>query len=511
MDQAAPTGQVVLIGGGPGDAQLLTLEALHWIRRADALVVDRLAPRQVLQWAPPGVECIDAGKDPSGRRADQGWINETMIALAARGKLVVRVKGGDPLVFGRGAEEAAALRAAGIPYRIVPGITAAVAAAAAAEIPLTDRRCAASVALVTGREDPAREATRIDDAALAGMDTVVVYMGVGALPSITARLLAAGKPSATPAAIVERTGLPGERIVRGTLETIAGQAEREGVGAPALLIVGEVVALAPEVPWRRRLPLGGATVLVTRAATQASGLVGPLRELGAAVVEAPTLAIEPIDTCGALDAAIDAIGTYAWLAFTSANGVEAVFGRLAARGLDARILAPVRIAAVGSATAEALAGRSIRADLVASPHTGEALAAAMIAAGDVRGRRVLLARADRATAALPEALRAAGATVDDAAVYRTARPAALDEAAAEALREGRVDWITFTSRSTVENLLALADRAWLTGGVRLASIGPVTSAALAEAGLTPAVEADPHTIDGLVRAIAAAWGGGHGA
>ncbi len=509
MHEATQGGEVVLIGAGPGDAQLLTLEGLHWIRRADALLVDRLAPREVLRWAPPGAECIDAGKDPSGRRADQGWINATLIALARRGKLVVRVKGGDPFVFGRGGEEIAALREAGVRYRIVPGITAAVAAAAQAEIPLTDRRCAASVALVTGRQTPGRESSRVDDAALAGMDTVVVYMGVGALPGVVERLTAAGKPGGTPAAIVERAGLPGERVVRATLQTIARQAERAGVGPPAVLIIGEVVALAPERTWRQRLPLGGRTVLVTRAAPQASALAAPLRELGAAVLEAPTIAIEPIEDFSSLDAALDAIGRYAWLAFTSANGVEAVFARLAARGRDARALAPVRIAAIGTGTAAALAGRGVRADRVASPHTSEALASAMIADGDVRGRRILLARADRATATLPDALRQAGATVDDVAVYRTVRPPALDAVAAEALRDGRVDWITFTSRSTVEHLLALIDRDWLVGrgrGVRLASIGPVTSAALVEAGLRPAVEAEPHTLDGLVRAMVAAGG-----
>lgn len=510
MHEATQPGEVVLIGAGPGDAQLLTLEGLHWIRRADAILLDRLAPGEVLRWAPPEAECIDAGKDPSGRRADQGWINATMIDLARRGKRVVRIKGGDPFVFGRGAEEVAALREAGVPYRIVPGVTAAVAAAAYAEIPLTDRRCAASVALVTGREAPERDASRVDDAALARMDTVVVYMGVGALPAIVERLVAAGKPAATPAAIVERAGMAGERIVRGTLETIAEQAERTGVRPPALVIVGEVVALAPERTWRQRLPLGGQTVLVTRAAPQGAALAAPLRELGAAVLEAPTIAIEPIETFDALDAALDAIAAYAWLCFTSANGVEAVFDRLATRDLDARALAPVRVAAIGTGTAGALAARGIRADRVASPHTSEALAAALIADGDVGGRRVLLTRADRATATLPDALREAGAQVDDVAVYRTVRPLALDEAATDALRDGRVDWITFTSHSTVENFLALADPDWRAGGVSIASIGPVTSAALTAAGLAPAVEAEPHTLDGLVRAIVAAAGDAHG-
>jgi len=501
-DIPAPNpGLVVLAGAGPGAPDLVVPATTDWLSRADVVVYDRLINRDLLRAARADAELVYVGKSPQAHALDQQRINDLLVKHCRGGKIVVRLKGGDPLVFGRGGEEAQALRDAGLPYRIVPGITAAVAAGAAAGIPLTDRRCASTVTFITGHEDPAREASSVNWGALAGLDTLVFYMGVGNLPEIARRLIEAGRDAGTPAAVVERATRPDQRTVFATLSALPEAAREARVAAPAVIIVGEVAAIGERLAWTERLPLFGNTVIVTRTRTQASKLSRRLAELGARVIEAPAIAIEPPEDFAAADSALGRLDAFDWVAFTSPNGVEAFVGRCAELRLDARSLGNARIAAVGPGTADALRGHFITPDLMPGSYTTEGLGKALAEAG-VGGRSVLLPRADIATAALPQMLRQAGAEVTEATVYRTVRPAALPGDAAEALQAGRTHWITFTSSSTVTNFLALAGETDLSD-VKLAAIGPVTADTLRAAGLTPTVTADPCTIEALVAAIVA--------
>ncbi len=492
-------GLVVLAGAGAGGAELATAELRRWLARADAVVYDRLAAEGLAALGPPDAERIYVGKTPGEPSVSQEQINARLVELGSAGRLVVRLKGGDPLLFGRGGEEADALRAAGVAFRIVPGITAATAAAAYAGIPLTDRRLASSVALVTGHEDPTREESRLDFAALSGIDTLVFYMGVGRLEGLAAGLIDAGRAPETPAAMVERAATPAQRVLTGTLGDLPARAREAGIRPPALIIVGEVVSLRERLDWFDRLPLRGRTILVTRTRAQASELSERLGELGARVIEAPTIEIRPADDAAAIDPALLDAGRFDWIVLTSPNGAAALRERLRRLDLDARALAGTRIAAIGPGTASALEAFGLRADLVPRRHTTAALGEALAREG-ADGARCLLLRADIATGELPDALRDAGATVEQVAIYRTVRPEALPADAADALAAGEVDWITFTSSSTVTNFFALAGDADL-AGVRLAAIGPVTAETLHAHDREASVIAEPHTIPGLVEAI----------
>ena len=505
----ANEGLVVLLGAGPGDPDLITAAGLKWLSRADVIVYDRLVPQALLSLAPASAERLYVGKTPGAKSISQQQINDLLVARARAGKLVVRLKGGDPLIFGRGGEEAEALAAAGAAFRIVPGITAGVAAAAAAGIPLTDRRAASTVAFVTAREDPGKGRSAINWQGLAGIDTLVVYMGVAALPAVAERLIAAGRSPTTPAAAVEQAATARQRTVVATLGTIAERAQAAGLAPPAVVIVGQVVRMRDQLAWLERLPLFGQTVILTRPQQQAADLAGRLGELGAEAIEAPVIEIRPPESLAALDEALGRLGEFDWLVLTSPNGAAAVLDRLAALELDARALAGVRIAAVGAATADALRKRSIRPDLLPQAFTTEALGRALAAGGAIKGRRVLLARSEIATDALAAALQQAGAVVEAVVAYRTVRPEVLPAEAVEALRDRRVDWLTFTSASTVENFLALlAPHAVDLSQAKLAAIGPVTAKALRSRGLTATVVAEPHTVDGLVAAIVSFQAGG---
>jgi uroporphyrinogen III methyltransferase/synthase len=399
---------------------------------------------------------------------------------------VVRLKGGDPFVFGRGGEEAEALRSAGIPFEVVPGVTAGVAAPAYGGIPVTHRDAASAVAFVTGHEDPAKPESALDWTALADFPgTVVVYMGVARLAAITERLIAGGRNPDEPAAVIERGTLPGQRVVPGTLGTIASVAADAGVRAPAISVFGSVAALRERLAWIDSRPLTGATVAVTRARAQASRLAATLRGLGAEVVEAPAIRIVP------LDGPAPEIGLYDLVCLTSPNGVRLLFERLLQAGLDARALAGARVAAIGPGTAAALHSHGVTADVVPERFVAEALAEAL---ADVPVRRALVARAAEARDVLPEALRERGAEVDVLALYETvAEP--LSDAQLEAV--ARADYVTFTSSSTVRFLVQAGARP----AGRIVSIGPVTSATLREHGLEPDVEAAQHDIEGLVSAL----------
>lgn len=513
MTPVTDRGLVVLIGAGPGPAGLLTAEGAKWISRADVIIYDRLAGPSMLGMARPDARRIYVGKTPGLPEHDQDSINRLLVEHGQTGKLVVRLKGGDPFIFGRGGEEADVLRQAGIAFRVVPGVTSAIAAGAYAGIPLTDRRLASSMALVTGHQDPAKEADTINWQALAGVDTVVFYMGVKNLPLIAERLMAAGRAGDTPAAIVAKAATPQQRTLVTTLDKLAETARQERIAPPALTIVGSVVNLRPRLNWFEQLPLFGQTVLVTRPAHQAAELTERLSELGAAVIEAPVIEIQPPADQAAMDDALRRLGEYDLVVFTSVNGVESFIHRCRQLGLDGRALGRAKVATIGPATAEALRRNFINPDIQPRTFTSEALGAAIQAAGDLRGKRTLLGRADIATAAMREVLLAAGAVIDEVTFYRTAAASALPEEAIEALAEGRVTWVSFTSSSSVANLLVLlkaaqtklngAEPVSLLQGMKLAAIGPVTAETMKQAGLTPTVVAAEHTIEGLVEAIAA--------
>jgi uroporphyrinogen III methyltransferase/synthase len=497
-------GIVYLVGAGPGDPGLMTRRSLELIAAADAILYDRLIPADALAGARPDCDLRYVGKAPGDVALSQEETTALLVELGQAGKRVVRLKGGDPFVFGRGGEEAAALSAAGIPFEVVPGVTAGVAAPAYAGIPVTNRGAAAAVAFVTGHEDPTKDASDLDADALAAFPgTLVFYMGVGNLPSIAAALVAAGRDPGDPAAVVQRGTLPDQRTVAGSLATIAELVAEAGLKPPAITVIGPAAALRETLAWVERRPLHGRSVAVTRARAQASGLAARLRDLGADVVEAPAIRIEPRPVAGELADAVDRLaagGGYSLVCVTSANGADLLLAALAARGADARAFAGTAIAAVGPGTARALERHGLRADVVPTRAVAEGLVEAL-AETPVEGRRVLVARAAAGRDVLPDALRERGAAVDVVALYDTVvERLAQDRRAALA----NVDYVTFTSASSARNLLdALGgDRAAL-AGARLVSIGPVTSEQLRALGLTVDVEAARHDVDGLVEALVA--------
>jgi len=487
------SGRVYLVGAGPGDPGLLTARALELIAQADTILYDRLIPSQALDGARDDAELLYVGKEGGGEAVPQEQTQALLMARAGEGKQVVRLKGGDPFVFGRGGEEALALREAGIPYEVVPGVTAGVAAAAYAGIPVTHRGVASAVALITGHEDPEKPETAVDWNALAAFPgTLVFYMGIGQLPHIAESLIAAGRPASEPATVVERGTLPAQRTVSATLATIAREAGAAGVKPPSITVVGAVAELAVELAWRAPGPLSGRTVAVTRARAQASGLALRLGELGASVVEAPTIRIEPLPG-DPLDPS-----PYDLLCLTSPNGVEYLFERLRAGGRDARALAHTRVAAIGPGTARALGEHGIVADVVPERFVAEALVEALT---DVPVQRALVARAKEAREVLPDALRARGAEVDVLALYETV-PEPLSARALAAARAA--DYITFTSSSTVRFFLQAAEgKSALSPSTRIVSIGPVTSETLREHGIESHVEAESHDIEGVLEALVA--------
>jgi len=507
---------VFLVGAGPGDPGLLTVRAAQLIARADVILHDRLIPVEALAGARPEAEIVFVGKQGGGPQMPQAEIDRLLVAYGGAGKDVVRLKGGDPFVFGRGGEEALVCLEAGIPVEVVPGITAGIAAPAYAGIPVTHRDLASAVAFVTGHERPGAGAapatappgptpsspaaspatappageddgSALDWPALAAFPgTLVFYMGVRALDRIAARLIAGGRSRDEPVAVVERGTLPSQRTVSATLADVAERAAAAGVRAPAVTVVGAVAALREPLAWLERRPLHGRTVAVTRARPQASALAARLRELGASVVEAPAIRV-----CS-LEAELPDLAGYDLVCVTSPNGAHELWGRLAASDRDVRALAGARIAAVGPGTARALADHGLRADVVPGRAVAESLVEAL---EDVPVRRALIVRAAEGRDVLPDALRARGAAVDVLAVYETlAEP--LDAATARAAASA--DYVTFTSASSVSAFLAAAGPL---DGPRLVSIGPATSAALRAAGLAPDLEADPHTPDGLLAAM----------
>ncbi len=494
---------VYLVGAGPGDPGLLTVRGAQLLRSADVVVHDRLASRAVLDLASPDARRISVGKAPGRAEMSQDDINALLVEEGRDGRCVVRLKGGDPFVFGRGGEEAEALAAAGIPFEVVPGITSAIAAPAYAGIPVTHRGRSTHFTVVTGHEDPAKGRTDVDWESLARAGgTLVILMGVGNLAGIVERLIAGGLPAETPVAAVRYGTRPDQQTLRATLSTVT----KLDVKAPSALVVGAVAGL--DLGWFEHRPLFGRRVVVTRAREQASGLRSRLELLGADVLELPTIAIEPVDIT------LPALHEYEWLVLTSANGVAALFERaLEPAGLDARAFAGVKVAAIGPGTAAALAHRGIRADLVPERFVAESLVDAFPPPDQSRTRaesagesarrapKVLVARAEQARDVLPDGLRARGYDVDVLTLYRTV-PVPTEAAQLETVRRGDVDAITFTSSSTVSNFHDLVGKLPEPPPL-VVSIGPVTSSTARARGLRVDVEASEHTVDGVVEAVVA--------
>lgn len=498
-------GIVYLIGAGPGDVKLITLKGLECIRKADVIVYDRLANPRLLRYRRPDARLIYVGKSPERHTLRQEEINRILVEEGLAGNVVARLKGGDPYVFGRGGEEGEALRAAGVRFEEVPGITSAIAVPAYAGIPLTHRDFTSTFTVITGHEEPGKAQSGIDWPRLAqDPGTLVFLMGVGNLAEIAGRLLEYGKDAGTPAAVIRWGTRPEQQVVTGTLDTIAGEVARAGLRSPAIILVGRVVALRETLCWFEEKPLFGKRVLVTRAREQASVLSEKLEELGAEAWEYPVIRIaEPEDTA-ALDRAVAEAGRYDWILFTSANGVDAFFRSMRAQRLDVRTLGRVRLCAIGPRTAQSLEERGLLVDVMPEVFRAEAVAEAL--GGRVRaGERVLLPRADLARPVLAESLRAMGARVDEVIAYRTLPADETDTGLLlEKLRAGEIHVVTFTSSSTVTNFLRLLgeDRTCLSG-VTVACIGPVTAETARANGLPVDIVAERYTIDGLVDAIEA--------
>ena len=481
---------VFLVGAGPGDPGLLTLRGAEVLRRADVVVYDRLAHPSLVDLAPADAERIYVGKAPGKVELRQEDINALLVERGLAGRTVVRLKGGDPFVFGRGGEEAEALIAAGVAFEVVPGITSAIAGPAYAGIPVTHRGVSTHVTIVTGHEDPAKGATDVDwDALARAGGTLVILMGAGHIADIASRLIDGGRAAGTPVAAVRWATRTDQRTIRATLGTIADL----GVESPSVIVVGEVAAL--DMSWFDSRPLFGRRVVVTRAREQASELRARLEDLGAGVIELPSIALEPVPF------EVPSLSGFTWLVFTSANGVIAFFDEgIQPQGLDARALAGVKVAAIGPGTASALAMRGVRADLIPDRFVAESLVEAFPAPGS-KGDRVLIARASEARDVLPEGLISKGYDVDVLSVYRTV-VAVPDPADVEILRSGGVDCLTFTSSSTVRNFCTLVGK--LPEPQPLAiCIGPVTADTARSLGIRVDAVATEHTIDGLVDALIA--------
>lgn len=501
---------VYLLGAGPGDPGLLTLKARDALARADVIVYDALANPSLLDHARPGAELIYVGKVADKHALPQHEINALLVRKAKEdgGKVVARLKGGDPYIFGRGGEEAEALVAAGVPFEEVPGVTSAIAAPAYAGIPLTHRDFASSVTIITGHESRDKPGSVHNWEALArSASTLVFVMGMKNLPDIAANLIRAGMAPDTPAALVYRGTTPRQRCLVAGLSELPARAVAEGFSNPSIIVVGRVARLHESLDWFGKKPLLGRRVVVTRAREQASGLAARLTELGAEVIQFPTIEICESETFAPLDAAVEGLSGYDWLIFTSVNGVRHFWRRLEASGKDSRALGGLRVAAIGPATAEALAGRGIRADFVPAKYQAEDVAEGLkaVAGKDIAGMRFLLPRAREAREVLPEELREAGALVDVVPAYVTVPAATRKDEVLALLEGGELDCVSFGSSSTVENFLALVPPELLREHPEtvLAAIGPVTGRTLERHGLKAAIMPRDYTIPALADAIAA--------
>lgn len=496
-------GAVCLVGAGPGDPGLITVKGLQRLEAADVVVYDRLVDQRLVDRARADAEVIDVGKVPGQDRNPQADINALLVERAKAGKQVVRLKGGDPFIFGRGGEEAETLVDQGIPFEVVPGVTSAIAAPAYAGIPLTHRGFASSLTIVTGSESPDKSDSAVAwDKLAQGGGTLVVLMGWDALTSIAATLVRAGRPAETPVALVQWGSQPFQRTVVGTLADIREKADDAGLAPPVVAVIGEVVQLRDRLRWFDNRPLFGKRVLVTRTRAQAGALSDLLYREGAEPLEAPTIHIEVLEDHSALDAALESLSEYDWVVFTSANTVQAVFDRLGQLGRDSRAFHSAQVASIGPETAARLQAHGIVADLVPKEFVSEAMVDALKHRG-VAGAKVLFASSDIRRDAIPDGLATLGAHVTEVTVYRNVVPKDAGDRISEVLSRG-IDVATFTSSSTARNLRALLDgNLDQLGEARIACIGPITAAAVRETGLEVHIVAREHTIAGLVDALKA--------
>ena len=495
-------GTVYLVGAGPGDPGLITVRGLRCLQEADVVVYDRLVDRRLLAKASERAQLVFVGKSPGQRAMEQEEINQYLVERAREGKVVTRLKGGDPFVFGRGGEEAHALAEGGISFEIVPGVTSASAAPAYAGIPLTHREFASHFTVVSGSEDLSKERPGVPwDVLALGGGTLVVVMGWGTLDEIADKLIKGGMAPSTPAALIRWGSQPYQRTVTGTIQNISRLGKEAGLSPPVVAVIGQVVSLRDHLRWFDVGPMFGKRVLVTRSRLQASALSEALAKEGAEPVELPSIQISPLDDHSSLDDAIQSLHTYDWAIFTSANGVEATFDRMQVLGLDCRAFGGLKVGAIGPATADVLARRGIVADFVPPQYVSEAIVKFMDPR-ELKGAHVLLPRADIGRDDLAKGLAGLGAQVSEVLAYRTVVPQESRSLARELLSDGGVDVVTFTSSSTVVNLLELLDGGTgLVQGPLVACIGPVTARTAVEMGIKVDIVAQEHTIPGLVRAL----------
>jgi uroporphyrinogen III methyltransferase/synthase len=494
-------GKVYLVGAGPGDPGLITVKGLRCLKEAQVVVYDRLLDPSLLQSAPDSAERIFVGKERGRQALTQEEINSLLVEGARQGNTVVRLKGGDPFVFGRGGEEALALAEHHIPFEVVPGITSAVAAASYAGIPLTHRKLASCFTVVSGSEDPSKPESAIPWDVLARTGgTLVVLMGWAAVGSIMQTLQQRGMSVDTPVALVQWGTWTKQRTVTGTLDKVVAKGQEAGLKPPVIAVIGPVVSLREHLRWFDARPLFGKKVLITRSRTQASSLRTMLEELGAQPVELPSVEIAPLEDYIQLDQAVACLGEFNWVIFASSNGVEAVFDRLYQQGRDARAFGKVTVGAIGPATAQALTSRGIVPDFTPSRSVSEEVVAEL-SNRDWRGVSVLLPGSDIGRDVLAQGLAELGARVERVAAYRTVTPQGASHQAHRILEQG-MDVVTFTSSSTVRNLLDIldGDKQHLEDGL-IACIGPITASTAQELGLRVDLMADEHTVEGLVQSL----------
>ena len=495
---------VYLVGAGPGDPGLITVKGRTCIEIADVIIYDYLAASSLLKYARKSAELIYVGKKGGDHTLSQDGINDLLVQKAQENKIVTRLKGGDPFIFGRGGEEAEVLITHAIPFEIVPGVTSAVAAPAYAGIPLTHRKHTATVAFVTGHEDPNKKESNIDWTALAkGIGTLVFFMGIKNLANIVSQLISHGKPGHTPVAIIRWGTTPQQHTVSGTLDTIIALSQKNAIKPPALIVVGSVVALRQQMQWFENRPLWGKRIVVTRAREQASDLVNRLETLGADCLECPTIKTAPPDDWEPLDSAISSLDHYDWLIFTSVNGVTYFFERLFKKGLDVRALGRIRIATIGPVTSKKLQDYGLKSDIVPKTYRAESILEAFTDQ-PIKNCKILLPRAKEARSVLPVELTRQGAQVNEVTAYQTLAVAEQSEELIKALSRCEVDLVTFTSSSTAKNFRQLLpDDQFqnLMHSVQVASIGPITSETAAKLGFQISIEAKEFTIEGLLQAI----------
>jgi uroporphyrinogen III methyltransferase/synthase len=496
-------GKVYIIGVGPGDYKLITLKAVECISKADVIVYDRLVNSRMLGYAKEDAELVYVGKLPDCHAVPQQGINKILVTKALEGKTVARVKGGDPFVFGRGGEECESLVENGIQFEVVPGVTSSIAVPAYAGIPVTHRDFCSSLHIITGHERPDKDGSLIDYEIIARLSgTLVFLMGVKNLPEISLNLIKHGKDKTTSVAVIEKGTTYEQRVVAGTLEDIAVKVAEAGVKSPAVTVVGKVASLREKLNWFERGPLAGKKVIVTRAREQASVLVEKVGQLGAEAVEFPVIKIVEPESYERFDSVLDSINSFKWIVFTSVNGVDCFFNRMRSKNKDIRSLYGCKLCAIGDATADKLKNMGLNVDYVPEKFTTAYLLEGLISLVEP-GEKVLLARADIASPELYNGLVKAGIDCEDLVVYRNVPEAVDRDRILSMLEDGKIDYITFTSSSTVRNFVSIigSDKLEALIGVKVLCIGPVTEQTAREMGISVTAVADEYTIDGLVKKL----------